>query len=141
MNEHFIKNCFTMVSLLREKFDLDNDVNIKDIPASYYAILDIIDHVKSITVTELAEYLNIPQSNCSRSLKKLVAKGWVNKTELIGDRRVQELTLTSEGKEIIEKNINIINRKINAKLSNYDELSIEQIDLDISRLIDKLKEL
>lgn len=141
MNEHFINNCFTMVSLLREKFDMDNDVNIKDIPSSYYAILDIIDHVKSITVTELADYLNITQSNCSRSLKKLVEKGWVNKTELIGDRRIQKLTLTNEGKEIIEKNINITNRKINAKLSNYDELSIEQIDVDISRLIHKLKEL
>ncbi|MCM1988684.1 MarR family winged helix-turn-helix transcriptional regulator [Oceanirhabdus seepicola] len=117
----FIKNCFNMVGLLRDKFNIDQEVKIRDIPSSYFMILDVIDHETVITVTELAEHLGISQSNCSRSVNKLVLKGLIDKKEYMDDRRVYDLTLSKKGKGIINENNERIHQEIIEKMELYGE--------------------
>ncbi|RYD06525.1 hypothetical protein N752_04145 [Desulforamulus aquiferis] len=68
--ERFIRELFSMVELLREKLTIDRGVKVSEIPMTYYMIIGTIYHSPGISITELADHLNVSQPNCSRSIKK-----------------------------------------------------------------------
>lgn len=141
MENEFIRNCFYMVELLKDKFDIDDMVYVKGLPSTYFNILDTIDHSGTISVTDLADHLNITQPNCSRSVKKIIDKGLISKHDLPEDRRIQILSLTSKGKELMETNNKLMHYKICKKLANYDNSNISEINHDIKTIINKLNKL
>jgi DNA-binding MarR family transcriptional regulator len=131
-----IKDIFAMVGMLRDKFNIDNDIIVKEIPNTYYTILDIIDHAPDITITELANHLNISQPNCSRSINKLVAREFVIKNPYQDDKRINTLTLTDKGKQIIQSNEELLHQQILEKAVEYDEEKLEELKKAIDRVLE-----
>ncbi|MDP4088874.1 MAG: MarR family transcriptional regulator [Bacillota bacterium] len=131
-----IKDIFAMVGALRDKFNIDNDIIVSEIPSSYYTILDIIDHAPQIAITELADYLNISQPNCSRSVNKLAARGFLIKTPALEDKRIQTLALTDKGKQIISSNERLLHQQILEKALEYDEDTLKELKKAVDKVLE-----
>ncbi|MGD1835263.1 MAG: MarR family transcriptional regulator [Nitrososphaeraceae archaeon] len=141
MSDEFVANCFKMVHLMREKFEIDDKIYVEGISESYYHILDILNYVGSISVTELALYIGISQPSCSRSIKKMIENGWINKVEFQEDKRVLNISLTELGKDIVKENNRLMNETILKKIECHNKESINAINEDIIEIIKKLKTL
>ena len=62
-----------------------------------YALLRLFLEVEEWTTTQLARALPLAPSSISRTVGKLVYRGFIQRRRLLSDRRVVILTLTNEG--------------------------------------------
>lgn len=131
-----IRDIFEMVGALRDKFNIDDDIKVKEIPNTYYTMLDIVNHVPDISITELANYLNISQPNCSRSVNKLAARELILKNSYRDDKRIYTLTLTDKGKQIIERNEKLLHQLILEKAVEYDEEKLEELKKAVDKVLE-----
>ncbi len=76
-------------------------VNQEDLGFSQVAALHIIDRESGISVNELASRLNLSISATSRMVEELVKKEFLNREEVLDNRRLKTLTLTSHGKRFM----------------------------------------
>lgn len=67
-------------------------------------VLEFLDQSETAKTTgEIAEQLEIRQQSASELVSKLAKKSWVNKTKDDKDKRVTLVTLTEEGREMINE--------------------------------------
>jgi DNA-binding MarR family transcriptional regulator len=67
--------------------------------------IDAIHQLGEPTITEIAEKLNITKASVTNGIKKLVALGFVTKTQSGEDRRVFHVSLTAAGGRLIVSGI------------------------------------
>ncbi|UUX32972.1 MarR family winged helix-turn-helix transcriptional regulator [Fundicoccus culcitae] len=76
---------------------------IKEMPHSEYVILHRLEKIKdesvALNVTQLAKELKLTAPAISRTVKALVDKEWVVRTEDADDRRASYLSLTPKGEQ------------------------------------------
>jgi len=65
-------------------------------------ILEIISDTKAITATDIALDLNVTKGAVSQLINKLFRKGLIKKVSKDGNLKSQELSLTPNGKKVIE---------------------------------------
>ncbi len=68
--------------------------------ASLWALAEILD-VDSLTVSELAKAMSIHQSTASNLIEKLEVKGYVVRIRSLEDRRVVNIELTNQGRDVL----------------------------------------
>lgn len=134
--DQLINDMFAMVGELRDKFNIDSDIKVKEIPNTYYDMLDIIYHAPDLTVTELANHLNISQPNCSRSINKLAARGFILKKPYHDDRRINTLALTEKGLQMINNNETLLHKHILEKALEYNEESLNELKKAIGKVLE-----
>lgn len=77
-----------------------------DLTMSESQVLNHLQH-RSLTISEVAEYLLITHSAASRAVDRLVRDGFVSRAENPADRRQKQLLLTEKGTALLE-NLNSI---------------------------------
>lgn len=77
-----------------------------DLTMSESQVLNHLQH-RSLTISEVAEYLLITHSAASRAVDRLVRDGFVSRAENPADRRQKQLLLTEKGTALVE-NLNSI---------------------------------
>lgn len=68
-------------------------------------IVHEIGNTPNITTTEIAEKQKKTTSACSQLVKKLIAKGLVEQTRNVDNKRVYNLTLTKDGERVYKDHI------------------------------------
>lgn len=139
--ERFIRDLFSMVELLREKLSIDRGIKVSEIPMTYYMIIGTIYHFPGISITELADHLNVSQPNCSRSIKKIEEQGYLAKIPDPDDKRIYTLSLTDKGRELINRHTEILNQQILSSMEKYDQEKLEELKQAIDQVLEVVKKL
>lgn len=91
---------------------------------------------KFLTVSELAKQLKLSSPAISRTVKNLVKKGWVQRTESQLDRRIVQLTVTDEGVSIAKEAKKELNAFMVQVYKKIDPEDLEAYILISSKLND-----
>jgi DNA-binding MarR family transcriptional regulator len=96
-------------------------------------ILMRLVHGKGIGVSEIGEQLGVTNAAASQAVDRLVGMGLIERTEDPLDRRAKRLTLTLEGRSIIEQGIearsNWVKGVTNALNANQQNMIISALTL------------
>ena len=68
---------------------------------SDFGILEVLLHKGSLPVNTIGPIVGLTPGSISIAVDRLVAKGWVSRTESAEDRRVRIVVLTPRGKSLI----------------------------------------
>jgi len=90
------------INMIGRKLHIYNSRNLKkyDIGAGKHPFLMEIYHNEGICQERLSKILNVDKTTCTKALKKLMEKGYIEKIKG-EDRRFYKLFLTPKGKNII----------------------------------------
>ena len=114
---------------------LNKKLNPYNIAIEQRATLEIIKFESNVNQTTIANLLGKDKTTISRSLNSLEKKGFIKKSETIGDKRSNKIELTAEGEIILDSTINEVKsfrELLNAKLTK------EEHDM-FFKIIDKLE--
>lgn len=139
--KEFARGLFSLVGNIREKFDIDDRIEIKDISSNSLTILGAIHHSNGVTIKEIAEYMNIKQSNCSRSVASLLKDGYLEKVTAKEDERKVNLYLTEKGVEVVKSHRRQMISKVAEKAKEYPCEKIDTIYTkvkEIEEILDSL---
>jgi len=120
-----------------------NNVNIKlnkklnpyNIAIEQRATLEIIKFESNVNQTTIANLLGKDKTTISRSLNSLEKKGFIKKSETVGDKRSNNIELTHEGEIILDTTLSEVT-SFRELLSN--RLTKEEHDL-FFKIMDKLE--
>ena len=98
-------------------------------------VLEFLDQSETAKTTgEIAEKLEIRQQSASELVSKLAKKSWVNKTKDDKDKRVTLVTLTEEGREMI----NDITKREGDYYQQFFDVLTDAEQVELNRLVKKL---
>ncbi|HDX9610532.1 TPA: MarR family transcriptional regulator [Bacillus toyonensis] len=92
-------------------------------------ILQIVSREKNITIGKVASELSLSHNTASEHVKRLIQKDFLLKERNKHDERVVNLTLTTEGMEVLEKHTLLDKEKIKileSQLSKEEQQLIEK---------------
>ena len=89
------------------------------------------------SLIELQALCLIPQSNLSRIISKMVARGWVRRIEASGDRRRVDVTLTDQGSELARQLIGVAKRQECEALGHLNPEAIANLKRLLTELMEK----
>lgn len=76
---------------------------------------------ESMSVNEIAEQVHLSLAAAGRTVDKLVGAGLVDRREDTADRRVKRVTLTSDGREIVDSHLTVKQDLIRAFVSGLPQ--------------------
>lgn len=97
---------------------------------------------QTFKVTDVADFLDVTNAAASRSIDRLVQRGLVDRSVSPDDRRAVRLSLTAEGRELLDRFTEVRNAELHALLGDFpeeklilattllDELSVRLLDLE-----------
>ena len=106
-----------------------------DLSLAQHEILLMIRQHPGLTQMELSERLLVVKSNVSALLKKLEARGLVDRTQDAQDGRNKNLHLTSRGERLVEQSYRLQNRVVDAMASELSDDDLARLD-DVMRRVD-----
>ena len=104
-----------------------------DITGPQMGVLLAIQHDQASTPFELSKMLSVDTGLMTRILDKLEAKGLLERSRDLDDRRVVNLTLTKKGEEVAAEIPNIAQEVLNARLKKFTKAEFEEL----CRLLEK----
>ncbi|MFJ5714287.1 MarR family winged helix-turn-helix transcriptional regulator [Neobacillus sp. NPDC093127] len=90
-------------------------------------ILQTVQKKQYVMIRDIAEQLSISHNTASEHVKKLVGNGWLYKERSEEDQRKVYLHLTDIGSEILKKNTELDENKLQAALSRLSANEREKI--------------
>ena len=114
-----------------------------DLSLAQHEILVTICRHSGLTQRELSEYLHVVKSNATALLKKLEARGLVQRSADSDDSRIKRLSLTFSGEALVEKSFSVQASVIKAMASvlTDDELELTgDIMSRVGNAVDQLTE-
>jgi DNA-binding MarR family transcriptional regulator len=97
--------------------------------------IDAIHQLGEPTITEIAEKLNITKASVTNGIKKLVALGFVTKTQSGEDRRVFHVSLTAAGGRLIEEKYRALKEYGRFLQASLNEEEARQFEAILTKLV------
>jgi DNA-binding MarR family transcriptional regulator len=132
--------CTAMNGLLERTLALASD---EPLMMSQVKLLLLVAHPgQPLKVTDVAEFLGVTNAAASRAIDRLVQRDLVDRSVSIEDRRAVELSLTPNGRELLDRFAAVRNRELLRLMGDYpasklemvaalmDELSVLLLDLE-----------
>jgi len=94
------------VFMRRSMRDLHRFMKARDLSMGQYSALMRLFHDPNCGVSDVGTQLGITNAAASQMVDKLVHQKLVERTEAEHDRRVKQLTLTAQGRALIEESFN-----------------------------------
>lgn len=91
---------------------------------------------EGLTVSELARRLVVPKSQMTRIIDHLVRLNIVSRQPDARDRRVINISLTDDGRKVLEEYREVMKRSLKEKLSSLTPMELAELSV----LLKKLKE-
>jgi DNA-binding MarR family transcriptional regulator len=123
---------WTEVYMHRSMRDFKRFMEETGLSFSHVNILMRLFHGGISGVSEVGEQLGITNAAASQTVDRLVQMGLIQRTEDPQDRRAKCLELTSEGRALVEKGINVRSKWIE---NLTDNLNAEEQEMITSALI------
>ena len=115
----FLVNTFRSILKVEERV-LQNE-KCRNLSISELHLIEKIGEKSVMTVTQLAEKLDITLPSVTAAINKLCLKGYVKKTRSDEDRRTVWITLTETGKEVEAIHDEFHKELVMAIAANFDE--------------------
>lgn len=95
---------------------------------------------EGITQTELGQRLLVNRSNVTGLIDRMEQAGWVSRKDMAGDRRVNKVLLTREGRSLLDKAEAVYYKRIQAVMGKLPAKDIKSICTILERLRRNLAE-
>ena len=112
----------------------DNFLKPSGLKITQFIMLMSVKILGPITITRLAQNLLMVQTKCTRNLKGLQEKNFIN-FEQSEDRRMKKIVLTDQGNEILEQAIPLWEKAQNFLLDKVGENQMASLVKDLSRTV------
>jgi DNA-binding MarR family transcriptional regulator len=99
------------------------ETNGLDITPRQFAVLEKINEQEGLSQTSLVERTGVDRSTMGNVVQRLVTKRLVHRRRTASDARAYELTLTTEGREVLELAQPIASRSIESSLRRFPRTS------------------
>jgi len=119
-------------------YEFLRDLRHYDLTEQQYNVLRVLRgfrHQAPLTIGFLKERMLDRDSNISRIVERLYAKGLVSRTENPSDRREKTIQITDKGLKLLDAMFEC-EKKVDQLLKN---LSIDEVN-ELNRLLDKIRE-
>lgn len=119
---------------------LSKDLMKFDIAPEQRVILEVVDRNNKISQNELSQFLKKDKTTVSRTLDVIEKKGYIVRKYTNKDKRIKFITLTSFGKEALDKTEEMVTSFRKKTLNNFSKEEIdtffgflEKLTLNIER--------
>ena len=112
-----------------------------DLSLAQHEILVNIHRDSGLTQKQLSEKLLVVKSNISALIKKLEARGLVRRAPDPRDSRNNQLTLTAQGEELVQRSFALQNRVVKAMVSVMSDAELELMRDVMERVSQSLDQL
>jgi DNA-binding MarR family transcriptional regulator len=141
--ERYIKGVNTMIKEINDYFTTIfyhlHTTHEDVISHQSVRILQMIQKEAEVTVRDIAGLLNISPNTASEHVKKLERHGWVMKERASDDQRKVMLHLTAEGLQVLKKNSELDDDKLQQALNQLTEQEQQAILQAFRRLSEVAK--
>lgn len=128
MKAELIKEMFQVnmkIGKIRQKFFETNN----ELARSEFVLLDYVIELEKKdekqTISQVAVELQLSNAAVSRTIKQLLAKGWLVRETLEEDRRNGIVKISKEGRTIFDR----LNAQLNAEVEkDFADVSVEEIE-------------
>jgi DNA-binding MarR family transcriptional regulator len=143
--KHYTKDSFRLTQSVgfslnkaRNILIMEMDAALKELEISSQQMGILLSVTRGLATTpfELSKLLGIDTGLMTRMLDKLEAKGLLERSRSVEDRRVVNLALTSKGEEVAARIPEIAPEVLNARLKNFSKAEFEEL----RRLLNKFLE-
>ena len=97
--------------------------------------IDAIHQLGEPTITDIAEKLNITKASVTNGINKLVALGFVTKTQSGEDRRVFHVSLTEAGERLVKAKYQALKEYGRFLRSSLNEEEARQFEAILTKLV------
>lgn len=94
----------------------------------------------NISQKELAKRMEISPAAVTVTIKKLEAQGFIQRSQSEDDSRVNNISVTPKGKEIIDKSAEIFDAVDRKTFDGFSEEELDQLTAYLKRISDNLKD-
>ncbi len=135
--DRILRLCFVLQQEIDRKIVVSSikDVNA-EITFQNLSIMKALEGSKGTHMNAIGEILNISKAQMTQSIDKLVALGMVSRQNSTKDRRKIDISLTEEGKRVLEEVDIIIKRKIMEKISDLSNTELDRLLKSLEQNID-----
>lgn len=135
--EELVEMLFKISRLMKEKMSYTN--NIVHLSILQIQALFFLNKNKKASMSDIAEYFHIELSSATSLLNKLYDQDFVKRLEDEKDRRLVIITLTSKGKELLERAMLERREKIEKILSYLSDKEKTDLLLILKTLSNKIQ--
>jgi DNA-binding MarR family transcriptional regulator len=111
------------------------------ISMSQIGVLFHIHRIGCIGITDLGEDMGVTSAAASQISERLVQQGLIQRSEDPQDRRVRQIVLTEQGRQMLQESIHARQEWLNDLAENLSTDEKEQIMTAFNILIDKIHQL
>lgn len=112
------------------------DKKCPEATTSQWVILMLLGNKKCGTAAELSAAMNCDMGSVTRTLDRLEAKGLVERKRSTSDRRIVNLSLTRQGKELVPRLPEASVEMLNKLLKDFTKEEVGQLKTLLRRLIE-----
>lgn len=112
-----------------------------DLSLAQHEVLQTIHHHEGLTQNELSERLLVVKSNVSALIKKLEARGLVQREVDAADSRHKRMSLTPSGEKLVHESFELQNRVVEAMTSVLTDDDLRRIGTVMGRVSEALDSL
>lgn len=99
-----------------------------------FEVLSTLSHADCTNQQELAHRLQVTKGNLVGLIDRLTERGWVERVQVPGDRRVNKVRITEGGKELFHKAFPEQLGTVEAMMSGLDEAELDSLTGFLKRL-------
>lgn len=103
-------------------------------------ILQLVDKLHDIGINEVASYIEVSQNTASEHIKRLIEKNYLIKEKDPIDERKVNLYLTDLGKEVLHRNTNLDEEKLERVFSELDDNEKNLVEKALKILSERAKQ-
>lgn len=103
-------------------------------------ILQLVDKQQDIGINEVASYIEVSQNTASEHIKRLIEKNYLIKEKDPLDERKVNLYLTDLGKEVLHRNTNLDEEKLERVFSELDDNEKNLVEKALKILSERAKQ-
>lgn len=140
LKNELVRSIFQFKRLTYTGFGMDIDKNKTNINMSEFILMNgiaenAIDSQNNVDMTDIRGYLAVSKAAISQMLGSLEKKGYINRDVDQNNRRNIIVTLTPEGREVLESQYEDFTSRLDDIMSCLGEEDVRQIITMINRLI------
>ena len=118
---------------------IESKVSALGLHRSQHTMLLTINHIGNISQKELAQSMEISPAAVTVTLKKLEAQGYIERSSSSSDSRVNNITITEKGREIIEKTTKIFDEVDEQTFKGFTEEKLDRLCEALNQLSQDLQ--
>lgn len=146
MQIQLIQSIFKFKKLMTTGIGMDitkdnKSVNMTELILMNGVVNNAIDSENNINLSDIREYLSISKGAVSQMLNSLEKKGLINRDIDKNNRRNLIVTLTPEGRQILERQYNEFSDRLEEIINRLGEDNVKQMHKIVNRMIEIIDEL